>query len=155
MSLLQCRRIWSFVFTYVSVFFSSYNCNCCLSFMTFMILLIVQMPSQKQVHCWSSSDKLSSEVIFDPSTDCYYGVFNHTRIGKWSRSSLTMKDMKKFNVSFSISTDYVLVMKKVYLEYLFLSNNILYDEKLFIQTTIMFKRPFWLLGSRDGLLPHH
>lgn len=57
------------------------------------------MPSQKQVHCWSSSDKLSSEVIFDPLSDSYYGVFNYTRIGKWSRSSLTMKDMKKYNVS--------------------------------------------------------
>lgn len=58
------------------------------------------MPSQNQVHCWSSSDKLSSEVIFDPLTNCYYGVFNYTRIGKWLRNSLMMKDMKKFNVSF-------------------------------------------------------
>lgn len=57
------------------------------------------MPSQNQVHCWSSSDKLSSEVIFDPLTNCYYGVFNFTRIGKWLRSSLMMKDMKKYNVS--------------------------------------------------------
>lgn len=58
------------------------------------------MPSQNQVHCWSSSDKLSSEVIFDPLTNCYYGVFNHTRIGKWLKSSLMMKDMKKYNVSY-------------------------------------------------------
>jgi hypothetical protein len=57
------------------------------------------MPSQNQVRCWSSSDKLSSEVIFDPISECYYGVFNYTRIGKWLRNSLTMKDMKKYNVS--------------------------------------------------------
>ncbi|CAI6346661.1 unnamed protein product [Macrosiphum euphorbiae] len=60
------------------------------------------MPSQNQVHCWSSSDKLSSGVIFDPSTNCYYGVFNYTRIGKWLRSSLMMKDMKKFNFTAKI-----------------------------------------------------
>lgn len=60
------------------------------------------MPSQNQVHCWSSSDKLSSGVIFDPLTNCYYGVFNYTRIGKWLRSSLMMKDMKKFNFTAKI-----------------------------------------------------
>lgn len=60
------------------------------------------MPSQNQVHCWSSSDKLSSGVIFDSLTNCYYGVFNYTRIGKWSQTSSMMKDMKKFNVSFFV-----------------------------------------------------
>uniref|UniRef100_A0A2S2QS93 Nucleolar protein 11 n=1 Tax=Sipha flava TaxID=143950 RepID=A0A2S2QS93_9HEMI len=60
------------------------------------------MPSQNQVRCWSSSDKLSSEVIFDPISECYYGVFNYTRIGKWLRNSLTMKDMKKYNFSAKI-----------------------------------------------------
>ncbi|XP_050434393.1 nucleolar protein 11 [Adelges cooleyi] len=60
------------------------------------------VPSQKQKHCWSSSDKLSSEVIYDPSTNCYYGVFNYTRVGKWLRSSLEMKDMKKFNFTTKI-----------------------------------------------------
>ncbi|VVC44288.1 Hypothetical protein CINCED_3A023211 [Cinara cedri] len=60
------------------------------------------MPSQNQVHCWSSSDKLSSEVIFDPLTNCYYGVFNYTRIGKWLQNSLDMKDMKKYNFTVKI-----------------------------------------------------
>lgn len=70
------------------------------------------MPSQNQVHCWSSSDKLSSEVVFDPLTNCYYGVFNHTRIGKWLRSSIMMKDMKKFNVSCILS--YFLLVRTIY-----------------------------------------
>ncbi|KAF0766235.1 nucleolar protein 11 [Aphis craccivora] len=60
------------------------------------------MPSQNQVHCWSSSDKLSSGVIFDSLTNCYYGVFNYTRIGKWSQTSSMMKDMKKFNFTSKI-----------------------------------------------------
>lgn len=68
------------------------------------------MPNQNQVHCWSSSDKLSSEVIFDPLSDCYYGVFNYTRIGKWSRNALTMKDMKKYNVSnFYIESHFIAI----------------------------------------------
>ncbi|XP_050519943.1 nucleolar protein 11 [Daktulosphaira vitifoliae] len=55
------------------------------------------VSNQNQVYCWSSSDKLSSEVIYDPFSDFYYGVFNYTRIGRWSRDSLSLKDMKKYN----------------------------------------------------------
>lgn len=98
---------------------------CNIKFVYFITMcVILQIPSQHQINGWSSSNKLSSEVIFDQLTNCYYGVFNYTRIGKWLPLSLTTKDMRIYNVSFFSSIINKLMLQCSYYYSLYLGRQV-------------------------------
>ncbi|XP_066991508.2 nucleolar protein 11 [Anabrus simplex] len=60
------------------------------------IVIRYRLQDQKQVGSWSSKDKLSSAVIYDPVGCQFAAVFNHNQLRLWKENDEQLDKVKKY-----------------------------------------------------------
>lgn len=60
------------------------------------IVIRYKLSDQKEVSSWSSKDKLSAPVVYDPAGQQYVGVFNASQISLWEDNNAQLNKIKKY-----------------------------------------------------------
>ncbi|KAH8324944.1 hypothetical protein KR074_011693 [Drosophila pseudoananassae] len=67
------------------------------------VVVVLNISTQKQILSWSLPEKLSSKVIFDPSSQKYVGVFGNHALRLWDVDTSDVSKSKKLKFQKSIA----------------------------------------------------
>lgn len=66
--------------------------------------MILQLQELKQSRSWSSKEKLTSQVIYDKSNQCYAAAFKEKKIRVWSEEEVDLNNVKGYKFRFPLHT---------------------------------------------------